>query len=73
MISQATVKGAITQGKCNISGSFTAAEAGGLASKIQAGALPFQLETTNLRTINPSLGASRAERYGDCRRDCFGL
>ena len=58
MISQATVKEAITEGKCNISGSFTSAEAATLASKIQAGALPFKLETTNLRTINPTLGAS---------------
>lgn len=58
MISQATVKEAITEGKCNISGSFTSSEAAALASKIQAGALPFKLETTNLRTINPTLGAS---------------
>ena len=58
MISQATVKEAITEGKCNISGSFTSSEAATLASKIQAGALPFKLETTNLRTINPTLGAS---------------
>lgn len=58
MISQATVKEAITEGKCNISGNFTSSEAATLASKIQAGALPFKLETTNLRTINPTLGAS---------------
>lgn len=58
MISQATVKEAITEGKCNISGNFTSSEAAALASKIQAGALPFKLETTNLRTINPTLGAS---------------
>ena len=58
MISQATVKEAITEGKCNISGSFPSSEAATLASKIQAGALPFKLETTNLRTINPTLGAS---------------
>lgn len=58
MISQATVQEAITEGRCNITGDFTSAEASDLASKIQAGALPFQLETTNLRTINPTLGAS---------------
>ena len=58
MISQATVKEAITEGKCNISGSFTSSEAATLASKIQVSALPFKLETTNLRTINPTLGAS---------------
>ena len=71
MISQATVKEAITEGKCNISGSFTSSEAAALASKIQAGALPFKLETTNLRTINPTL-ALPPERDGFGRRDRFG-
>ena len=65
MISQATVQEPITEGHCSISREatanspgFTSAEVSALASKIQAGALPFKLETTNLRTINPTLGAS---------------
>lgn len=59
MISQATVQEKIMDGQANISSdSFTSAEVAALASKIQAGALPFELETTNLRTINPTLGAS---------------
>lgn len=56
MISAPTVDEAITSGNAYISGSFTAEEATELAAKIQGGALPFELETSNFKTINPSLG-----------------
>lgn len=39
-------------------GDFTAAEASDLANKINAGALPFKLVTTNFSTVSPTLGAS---------------
>ena len=57
-ISAATVQSAITDGKAVITGSFTSEEATALASKIQAGALPFALETSNFNTIHPTLGYS---------------
>lgn len=56
MISYPTVNSVISDGKCTITGDFTSAEASSLASKIQAGALPFALETSNFGTINPTLG-----------------
>ena len=55
-ISAPTVGVVITDGKCSIQGNFTAAEASALANKINAGALPFKLTTTNFSTINPTLG-----------------
>lgn len=58
MISAPTVNEAITNGECTISGSFTSAEAAALAQKIEAGALPFALETSNFNTITPTLGNS---------------
>ncbi len=56
MISAPTVNSAITDGKAQIEGSFTAEEATELAQKINAGALPFQLETTNYGVISATLG-----------------
>ena len=59
MISAPTVNTVITDGKCVIQGdSFTAEEVSDLAAKINGGALPFQLKTTNFSTISPTLGAS---------------
>lgn len=58
MISAPQVNAVISDGKCSISGSFTAKEAGALADKINAGALPFKLTTSNFNTISPELGAS---------------
>lgn len=58
MISYPTVNATITDGKAVIEGNFTAAEASALAAKIQGGALPFALKTSNYSTINPSLGLS---------------
>ncbi len=56
MISAPTVNTAITDGKAQIEGDFTAEEATALAEKIEAGALPFQLETANYSQISPTLG-----------------
>ena len=56
MLSAPTVQAVITDGKAQISGSFTAKEANQLAEKINAGALPFQLETSNYGNISPTLG-----------------
>ncbi len=55
-INVAQVQDAITDGKAQISGSFTAAEAKDLAAKIQAGALPFGLTSTNFSSISATLG-----------------
>ena len=56
MLSAPTVQATITDGKAQISGSFTAKEATELAQKINAGALPFQLETANYGNISATLG-----------------
>ena len=56
MISYPTVGAVITDGEASITGDFTAAEASELAAKIQGGALPFALETSNFSTVNPTLG-----------------
>lgn len=57
-VSAPNVGAVITDGKASISGNFTAAEASSLANKINAGALPFKLTTTNFSTISPQLGSS---------------
>lgn len=57
MISYPTVNQAITDGKCVIEGDFTSEEATALATKIQAGALPFALETSNFNALAPTLGS----------------
>ena len=56
-LSDATVKSAITDGKCVIEGTFTSEEATTLAAQIQAGALPFALETSNFNSLAPTLGS----------------
>jgi protein-export membrane protein SecD len=58
MISAPTVNAVITDGKAVIEGNFTATTASELANKIQGGALPFALETSNFSSINPTLGLS---------------
>lgn len=57
MISYPTVNAVISDGKCVIEGDFTSEEATALASKIQAGALPFALETSNFNSLAPTLGS----------------
>lgn len=70
MISAPQVNSVITDGKASISGGsstdggFTAKEAASLAQKINAGALPFKLETSNFGTINPTLGNSALTAMG---------
>ena len=56
MISYPTVEEAITNGECSISGNFTSEEATQLASKIQAGALPFALQVSSFSSMPPTLG-----------------
>lgn len=58
MISAPTVNDVITDGQASITGDFTAEEATDLANKINAGALPFSLETASFGTISPTLGSS---------------
>ena len=56
MISYPSVNTPITDGKCQITGNFTAEEATSLANKINSGALPFKLVAENYSTINPTMG-----------------
>ena len=58
MISWPRVDTVISNGKCSITGNFTAAEASSLANKINAGALPFKLTSSGAGIISPTLGAS---------------
>ena len=58
MLSAPTVQAVISDGKAQITGNFTNTEAAQLAEKINAGALPFQLETSNYGNIDPTLGAN---------------
>lgn len=55
-ISDASVNSAITDGKCQIEGSFTYDEAKELADKINAGSLPFKLVATSTNIVSPTLG-----------------
>ena len=55
-ISQATVSAWIQDGKATISGNFDADSSKALADKINSGALPFKLVTSNFSTITPTLG-----------------
>ena len=55
-ISTATVNEPITDGNCQISGNFTAEAAKARADKINAGSLPFKLETKSTDIISPTLG-----------------
>lgn len=56
LISYPSVNQTITDGKAIITGNFTVQEAKDLADKINAGALPFKLQTENFSTISPTLG-----------------
>jgi len=55
-VSTATVSAHITDGKAIIQGDFDYDSAKSLADKINAGALPFNLETASFKTISPTLG-----------------
>lgn len=56
LLSAAVVNEQITDGSAVIEGNFTAEEVTTLADKINAGALPFALETESFSTISPTLG-----------------
>ena len=67
MISAPTVQNVISDGKASITGGFDAEEATDLAEKINAGALPFKLTTSNFSTLSPTLGMSSLNEM--CIRD----
>ena len=56
LISAPIVNQQITDGSAIIQGNFTIQEAKDLADRINAGALPFKLQTENYNTISPTLG-----------------
>lgn len=56
MISAPQVNGAIPDGKAVITGSYTAKEAGELASTIRSGALPFKINVLSTDSISSQLG-----------------
>ena len=58
MISAPTVETTISNGEASITGLTSAEEAQDLATKINAGALPFKLETTSFGSVDPTLGES---------------
>ena len=58
LISNPTVQNQISGGQAVITGMQNYEEAKALAEKINAGALPFSLKTTNFSTISPSLGSN---------------
>ncbi len=57
MISAPRVQAVINDGSAQISGNFTYEEAKALADKINAGSLPFKLETTSTNIISATLGS----------------
>lgn len=56
MLSAPNIQEKISGGKAQITGDFTAEEARALAEKINAGALPFQLEEVSHGSISATLG-----------------
>ncbi len=64
MLSAPTVESVISDGQAQISGNFTAEEATELASQINAGALPFTLETVNSGSVSPTLGSNSLYAMG---------
>lgn len=61
LLSNPVVQTEITGGEAVITGMDSYEEAKDLANKINAGALPFSLETRSFSTISPSLGANALE------------
>lgn len=57
LISAPGVEEKITDGKAMITGNFDLESVQDLANKINAGALPFALQTTDYSTISPTLGS----------------
>ena len=73
LLSDPRVNSAIAGGEAQITGSFTAEQARILAAKIQAGALPFALETKNFSTISPTLGSGALDVMVTAALLAFGL
>jgi preprotein translocase subunit SecD len=59
VISAPTVNGVISDGRPQISGSFTQATATDLANELKYGALPLAFSQLNLQTISPTLGSDQ--------------
>lgn len=57
VITAPVIRSAITTGSGEISGGFSAAEAGDLAMLLRAGALPAALNVIKERTVGPNLGS----------------
>ena len=64
MLSAPTIEEAISGGEAQITGDFTAESATKLAEKINAGALPFQLEEVSHGSISASLGENSLTAMG---------
>ncbi len=64
MLSAPNVSAVIADGKAQISGNFTSKTAADLAQKINAGALPFTLETAHYGNISPTLGENALTAMG---------
>lgn len=63
IISAPSVQSAITNGKAQISGSFTSyEEANSLAMMLQGGALPVDLTVVEKQTTGPQLGADSIQK-----------
>jgi preprotein translocase subunit SecD len=61
VISAPTTNGAITNGKPQISGAFTQAEAKALADQLKFGALPIGFKVQSSEVISPTLGSSQLQ------------
>ena len=64
MLSAPTINDVITDGNAMISGDFTVESATALANKINAGALPFQLQEVSHGSISASLGENSLMAMG---------
>ena len=61
VITAPTANAVITDGKAEITGSFTEQSAKALADQLKFGALPFSFETKSSQTISATLGTSQLE------------
>ncbi|MBC8545555.1 SecD/SecF family protein translocase subunit [Clostridiaceae bacterium NSJ-31] len=73
VISYPTVNAQITGGEATIEGDFTLEECKSLADKINAGALPFKLQTENFNTLSPTLGMGAKDAMVMAGFIAFGL
>jgi SecD/SecF fusion protein len=62
VVSAPRVNGPITGGATSISGSFTVAEASDLASILEVGKLPADVQIIQENTVGPSLGAANIQK-----------